>query len=133
MTHLCLSIDVLTGTIQISKTIRKPQKEWSGAIQSIWLVKMAIVKRTQAAKKILAMADTVDACVYYRNMFIELLCLEENHGCIPIYCRTDNIALYVSVHSSTQILDKRLWIETAILCYTWKGWNHFYSVCPQCT
>ena len=39
----------------------------------------------------------------------------KNPRLFPIICKTDSAALHSAVHSNTQILDKRLRIETAIL------------------
>ena len=41
--------------------------------------------------------------------------MKDNSDTIKIFCKTDNSSLYDSVHSSIQILDKRLRIEMAIL------------------
>ena len=48
-------------------------------------------------------------------MILDLLHLKDNKENIPITCKTDNSCMYDSVHSTTQILDKRLRIEMAIL------------------
>ena len=72
-----------------------------------------VVKSTQAAET-LAMVDAAEASVYYQSFLRELV------GSLPeykfdIFCKTDNASLHGSVHSNTQIIDKQLRIETAIL------------------
>ena len=52
-----------------------------------------------------------EACLFYRK----LLQLRDETDNIKIIWKTDNSCLYDSVHSSTQILGKRLRIEMAIL------------------
>ena len=44
-----------------------------------------------------------------------MLNLEDNKDNVHITCKTDNNAVFSSVNLSTQILDKRLWMEAAIL------------------
>ena len=61
------------------------------------------------------MVDALEAAVYYREFLIDLLKLVDSPSIMPISCRTDNKAVFNAVNSSTQILDKRLRIETAIL------------------
>ena len=73
-----------------------------------------VVKSTLAAET-LAMVDMTEACIFYRKLLLELLQLEDKTGNIKIICKTDNSCLYDAVHSTTQILDKRLRIEMAIL------------------
>lgn len=73
-----------------------------------------VVKSTLAAET-LAMVDMSEACLFYRKLLLELLHLKDETENIKIICKTDNSCLYDSVHSSTQILDKRLRIEMAIL------------------
>lgn len=73
-----------------------------------------VVKSTLAAET-LAMVDMSEACLFYRKLLLELLQLKDETENIKIICKTDNSCLYDSVHSSTQILDKRLRIEMAIL------------------
>ena len=73
-----------------------------------------IVKSTLAAET-LAMVDLAEACIYYRKLIIDLLQLEDSPKNIKIFCKTDNSCLFDAVHSTTQILDKRLRIEMAIL------------------
>ena len=74
-----------------------------------------VVKSTQAAET-LAMVDAAEASVYYRSFLLELTGLKDKDDKLfPIHCKTDSAALHASVHSNTQILDKRLHIETAIL------------------
>ena len=73
-----------------------------------------VVKSTHAAET-LAMVDVMEACLYYRKFLLDLLHLKDNPLKIPITCKIDNSALYQSAFSSTQILDKRLRIETAII------------------
>ena len=73
-----------------------------------------VVKSSQAAET-LAMVDTLEACVYYRKFLLELLCLVDEPDKIPIIGKTDNAGLYDSSYSDTQILDKRLRIEMAII------------------
>ena len=73
-----------------------------------------IVKSTLAAET-LAMVDLAEACVYYRKLILDLLHIGDKKDNIPIVCKTDNSSLFDSVHSTTQILDKRLRIEMAIL------------------
>lgn len=91
-----------------------------------------VAKSPQAAET-LAMVDTAETCVYYRNFLMDLLGIKD-HNCLPICCRIDNVALHDLVHSSTQILDKQLQIETAIPQEMLEnGWHHLYRVGPQCT
>ena len=74
-----------------------------------------VVKSTQAAET-LAMVDAAEASIYYQSFLLELIGINSNGKFkLPIYCKTDNASLHGSVHSNTQILDKRLRIETAIL------------------
>ena len=73
-----------------------------------------VVKSTQAAET-LALVDTMEACVFFRSFLLETLQLKDEPHAIPIVCKTDNKGLYESAYSSTQILDKRLRIETAIV------------------
>ena len=73
-----------------------------------------LVKSTQAAET-LATVDAAEACIYYRMFLIDLLNLKDVAETMPITCKTDNSGVYSSVYSSTQILDKRLRIEMAIL------------------
>ena len=73
-----------------------------------------VIKSTQAAET-LAMVDLAEACIFYRKFLLEILVLKDNSNNIKIFCKTDNSCLYDLVHSSTQILDKRLYIEMAIL------------------
>ena len=73
-----------------------------------------LAKSTQAAET-LAMVDALEASIYYRKFILELLNLEDNKDNVQITCKTDNNAVFSSVNSSTQILDKRLRIEAAIL------------------
>ena len=72
-----------------------------------------VVKSTQAAET-LALVDAAEASLYYKSFLLELLGVS-NKSQFPIHCKTDNASLHGSVHSNTQILDKRLRIETAIL------------------
>ena len=72
-----------------------------------------VVKSTQAAET-LAMVDLVEACIYYKTFICELLHINDMTK-IPVICKTDNSGMHDSSHSSTQILDKRLRIEMAIL------------------
>ena len=71
-----------------------------------------VVKSTQAAET-LAMVDLAEACVYYRKLICDLLRIDPLE--VKIICKTDNSGMHFSTHSSTQILDKRLRIEMAIL------------------
>ena len=73
-----------------------------------------IVKSTLAAET-LAMVDMAEACMFYRKLLLEILQLSDDPANVKITCRTDNSCLYDAVHSTTQILDKRLRIEMAIL------------------
>ena len=73
-----------------------------------------IVKSTLSAET-LAMVDLTEACFYYRKLILDLLQLEDYPTNIKITCKTDNSCLDDTVHSTTQILDKRLRIEMAIL------------------
>ena len=73
-----------------------------------------IVKSTLAAET-LAMVDMAEACMFYRKLILELLHLSDNPANVKITCKTDNSCLYDAAHSTTQILDKRLRIEMAIL------------------
>ena len=73
-----------------------------------------VVKSTHAAET-LALVDATEAAVYFQNFMRELLGLSNDSKSLKIHCKTDSNALYKSVHSNTQILDKRLRIETAIL------------------
>ena len=61
------------------------------------------------------MVDAMEACIFYREQLVELIGIEDIPSSIPIICKTDNKALHESAYSSTQILDKRLRIETAII------------------
>ena len=72
-----------------------------------------VAKSTQAAET-LAMVDLVEACVYYKFFLCELLHIDDMTR-IKVICKTDNSGMHDSSHSSTQILDKRLRIEMAIL------------------
>ena len=73
-----------------------------------------VVKSTLAAET-LAMVDMAEACIFYRKLLLEILQVKDNIDNIKIFCKTDNSCLYDSAHSSTQIQDKRLRIEMAIL------------------
>ena len=72
-----------------------------------------VVKSTQAAET-LAMVDLVEACMYYKTFLCEILHIYDLTR-IKVICKTDNSGMHDSSHSSTQILDKRLRIEMAIL------------------
>ena len=72
------------------------------------------VKSTLGAET-LAMVDLTEACFYYRKLILDLLQLKDHPMNIKITCKTDNSCLYDAVHSTAQILDKRLRIEMAIL------------------
>ena len=72
-----------------------------------------VAKSTQAAET-LAMVDLVEACIYYKTFLCELLHIEDS-STIKVICKTDNSGMHDASHSSTQILDKRLRIEMAIL------------------
>ena len=72
-----------------------------------------VAKSTQAAET-LAMVDLVEACIYYKTFLCELLHIEDP-STIKVICKTDNSGMHDASHSSTQILDKRLRIEMAIL------------------
>ena len=72
-------------------------------------------KHIRRVVKTLAMVDMSEACLFYRKLLLELLQLKDKTDNIKIICKVDNSCLYDSVHSSTQILDKRLRIEMAIL------------------
>merc|ERR1711895_143514 len=61
------------------------------------------------------MVDAAEAAVYYRKFLLNILGLCNSINLIPIVCCTDNSSLYDAMHSSTQIQDKRLRIEVAIL------------------
>ena len=58
---------------------------------------------------------------FNRKLLLEILQLKDNSDNIKIFCKIDNSCLYDLVHSSTQILDKRLCIEMAILREMIKG------------
>ena len=73
-----------------------------------------VVKSTHAAET-LAMVDAAETAVFLRMSVLELLSMTNIPQNVPLECRTDSAALRNSVHSCTQILDKRLRIETAIL------------------
>ena len=73
-----------------------------------------VVKSTHAAET-LALVDVMEACIFYRKFLLDLLNMEDCYTNMPIVCCTDNEALFHAAHSSTQILDKRLRIETAIV------------------
>ena len=73
-----------------------------------------LVKSTQAAET-LALVDLAEACFYYRKFILDLLGIPDIVQNIQITCKTDNNGLYDSIHSSTQILDKRLRLEMGIL------------------
>ena len=73
-----------------------------------------VIKSTLAAET-LAMVDLAEACISYRKFLLEILQLKDDSDHMKIFHKTDNSYLYYSVHSSTQILDKRLRIEIAIL------------------
>ena len=72
-----------------------------------------VVKSTHAAET-LALVDAAEASMFYKSFLLELTG-EVDDKMFPISCHTDSAALHGSVHSNTQILDKRLRIETAIL------------------
>ena len=73
-----------------------------------------VIKSTLAAGT-LAMVDLAEACIFNRKFLLEILQLKDNSDNIKIFSKTDNSCLYDSVHSSTQILNKRLCMEMAIL------------------
>ena len=73
-----------------------------------------VVKSTLSAET-MAIVDLTEACLYYRKLLLDLLQLEDHPTNIKITCKTDNSCLYDAVHSTKQILDKRLRIEMAIL------------------
>ena len=73
-----------------------------------------VVKSTHAAET-LAMVDAAESAVFLRAMILDFLGCQNKPNILPVECRTDSAALQCAVHSSTQILDKRLRIETAIL------------------
>ena len=61
------------------------------------------------------MIDISEAGLFYRKLPMELLQLKDKTENIRIIYKTDNYYLNNLVHSSTQILDKRLCIEMVIL------------------
>ena len=61
------------------------------------------------------MVDMAEAYIFYRKLLLEILQVKVNIDNIKIFCKTENSSLYDSAHSSTQILDKRLRIEMAVL------------------
>ena len=74
------------------------------------------VFKSTLAGETLAMVDQVEHCIFfYRKSLLEILQLKDNWDSIKIFCKTNNSYLYDLVHSSTQILDKRLRIGMAIL------------------
>ena len=73
-----------------------------------------VVKSTLAAET-LAAVDLSEACIFYRKLLFQLFHLIEDPEVIPIFIKTDNASLCQSIQTSTQILDKRLRIEMAIL------------------
>ena len=73
-----------------------------------------VIKSTLAAET-LAMVDLAEACIFYIKFLLEILQLKDNSDNIKIFCNIDNSYLYDSVHPFTQILDKRLRTEMAIL------------------
>ena len=73
-----------------------------------------IVKSTRTTET-LVMADMSKAYLFYRKLLLELLQIKAKTVNIKIKCKIDNSCLYDSAHSSTQIMDKRLYIEMAIL------------------
>ncbi len=73
-----------------------------------------VIKSTLAAGT-LAMVNLAEACIFNRKFLLEIQELKDNSDNIKIFCKTDNSCLYDSVQSSTQILDKRLHKEMAIL------------------
>ena len=73
-----------------------------------------VVKSTHAAET-LAMVDAMEAAVFFRQLMLEVTQSKDIPSNIPIVCSTDNKSLYDSAYTSTQILDKRLRIETAII------------------
>ena len=72
-----------------------------------------VVKSTHAAET-LALVDAAEASIYYKSFIQEILGTKRPDR-LPILCKTDSAAVHSSVHSNTQILDKRLRIETSIL------------------
>ena len=72
-----------------------------------------VIKSTLAAET-LAMIDRAEAYIFYRKFLLEILQLKGNSDNIKIFCKKDNFCLYDSVHSATQILNKRLRTEMAV-------------------
>ena len=73
-----------------------------------------VVKSTHAAET-LALVDAMEAGVFFRAFILDILGMEDVSAKLPIRCKTDSHALYQAAYSSTQILDKRLRIETSIV------------------
>ena len=71
-----------------------------------------VIKSTQAAETP-AMVDLMEVCVFYKTFICDLLHI--NPMKVKIICKTDNSSMHYLMHSLTQILDKRLRIERAIL------------------
>ena len=67
------------------------------------------------AAESLAMIDMSEACLLYRKLLLEQIQQKDKTENIKIICKTNISCLYDSVHSLTQILDKRFYIEMAIL------------------
>ena len=89
------------------------------AIYFVWLETMTTIcplpGNPNVLEETLAMVDLAEACIFFRKFLLEILLLKDNSDNIKIFCKTDSSYLYDLVHSSTQILDKRLHIEMAIL------------------
>jgi hypothetical protein len=73
-----------------------------------------VVKSTLAAET-LAAVDLSEACIFFKKLLFQLLHVSEDSDIIPIVVKTDNASLCQSVETTTQILDKRLRIEMAIM------------------
>ena len=73
-----------------------------------------LVKSTQAAET-LAMVDATEAAIFYRKFLVDMLDMKDDTTHLGITCKTDNKGSYNAVHTTTQILDKRLRIENKIL------------------
>ena len=90
--------------------------ENNNVVPIVWMSRRIkrVVKSTHAAET-LALVDVMEACVFYRSFLLDILSLEDTPSVIPIICKTDSSAVYQAAHSSTQILDKRLRIETSMV------------------
>ena len=65
--------------------------------------------------EILILVDLTKAYIFYGRFILDILGILDTVRNNPITSKTNNNGLYNSIHSATQVLDKRLTLEIGIL------------------